>query len=139
MSTYFIRAAAPDATIISIDPLEKPLCAKAWDRWTPPSGQISLMGKEFIDFQNIDWENQPATWGLPVDWASGALAFFDDHMSSYHRLDLCKRIGIRHIIFEDNYLPGFGDLKLRKHKDAREWEGNIAKNPNLGFGMKQLL
>ena len=152
MSTYMIRQAAPNATIICIDPLDRPLCGFQGKRnkhsikpvrWKPENLPHSrahyLTGDAFVDFNNVDWIALAAELQLPEGWASEAVAFFDDHMSSYHRLPSCQRLGIRHVLFEDNYLPGAGDLKVRQSADSREWEGGIRGNANLGFGIKQLL
>jgi hypothetical protein len=138
LSTYFIRSAAPDATIICIDPKDFPICDKTHHRWKPTSKVYYLTGTHFADFEKVDWAAKVAEFGLPPDWASTALAFFDDHMSSYHRLPVCQKLGIRDIIFEDNYLPGFGDLRVRTSEDKKLWEGDIVGNSKLGFGMKQL-
>ena len=38
-----------------------------------------------------------------------SLAFFDDHQNAYDRIHQCQKLGIKDIIFEDNYPPLRGD------------------------------
>ena len=65
------------------------------------------------DFSNIDWSNI-----VP----SQTLCFFDDHQNAYHRLKEANWIGIKDIIFEDNYSVGQGDVySLRKMLAGSEY------------------
>jgi hypothetical protein len=48
-----------------------------------------------------------------------SLVFFDDHQDAPARLDQCRRAGLRHLIFEDNYPPGQGDCRSLKQAFAQ--------------------
>ena len=69
-----------------------------------------------------------------TSWVDDALVFLDDHMAHVPRLDSLRKKGFRHVILEDNYLPGLGDLKVRAN--AGKWAGR-AKGDE-GMGLKQL-
>ncbi len=88
-STWLFEQALPDARIISID--------------------IDLGAREYIspratyhdqDFSTIDWSELRG---------EQTLAFFDDHQNAYTRLQQCRWLGLRHVIFEDNYPSSVGD------------------------------
>jgi len=145
-TTYFIRAAAPGARIIAIDPMDRPLCLNQ-TRWVDRSGHTTyLVGGNFVDFGSVSWDQlSPA---LPPGWAANALAFFDDHTPHFDRLAQLQKVGILSALFEDNYLPGMGDLKRRSDPTnaAPDADGTIQGNPatgfkprpDLGLGLKQL-
>ena len=69
---------------------------------------------------------------------STAFIFFDDHQASFQRLPAMSKLGFRHALFEDNYLAGKGDLKVRSDVTGREHAGSIRGSPELGMGLKQL-
>lgn len=88
---------------------------------------LDFIGPDFVDFNtvpwncnlteaNIAWRNvsrklaQRATGLLasapPIsEW----LVFFDDHHDHLLRASQARAFGFRHLLYDDNYLPGFGD------------------------------
>ena len=89
MTTWLLEKACPNAQIYSID--------------------LHLNFREYIskkvkyfeeDFSEIDWRNI---------LSPKSLAFFDDHQNAYDRIHQCQKLGIKDIIFEDNYPPLRGD------------------------------
>ena len=104
-STYFFRAAAPQAEIISIDPLAQPFnkACGAPPRWVDRTNNLYLTGSSFRDFAHINW----TAWAIRGRvQPSTTLVFFDDHQYAYHRIALMRQHGFRHAIFEDNFASG---------------------------------
>ena len=89
-STWLLENACPDAKLISID-INLSNRAYTSDRATYYE----------TDFSQIDFRE------IPVE---STLAFFDDHQNSYVRLMQCKWLGIKDVIFEDNYPHCQGDV-----------------------------
>ena len=103
-STYFFRKAAPNARIISIDPLEKPICGQA-ARWIDDTNNEYLTGDDFVDFDAINWQERIKRGKLDP---SSTLVFVDDHIGFFKRFPTFVRHGFRHLINEDNYKLGKG-------------------------------
>ena len=105
-STYFMRAAAPEAHIISIDPLDKPVCGQE-KRWIDNSGKTEyLTGDKFQDIYDIDWNDRIHN-RKTLD-PSTTLLFSDDHMGVLNRLPPLIQAGIRYVVVDDNYTFGKG-------------------------------
>lgn len=81
-STWLLEQAAPDATIISIDPN---LHLREYI-----SNKVHYHTKDFSqhDWSTVDKEN--------------TLCFFDDHQG-INRIRECYNFGFKHIVYEDNY------------------------------------
>lgn len=99
-----------------------------------------LTGRAFRDFSAVPWELR-----LPSEAARGneTVIFFDDHQAALRRAVEARRFGFRHLLFDDNYLPGAGDnfaLKQVCNGDTRLWR---ALRPGLpikyadNFGRKR--
>lgn len=100
-STYIIEAAAPNAEIFSIEPHQQGI------EYRPAHVKYFR-----DDFSRLDWSNLDPT---------RTLVFFDDHQDAPARLEQCRRLGFRHLAFDDNYPPGRGDcLSLKQALHARE-------------------
>ncbi len=88
-STWLFERALPDARIISID--------------------IDLSARDYISSRATYHDQDFAT----LDWSElrgdRTLAFFDDHQNAYVRMQQCRWLGLRHVIFEDNYPASVGD------------------------------
>jgi len=69
------------------------------------------------DFSTIKWKN-----------TENALVFFDDHVNHLERIKQCKNFGFKHIIFDDNYPIGKGDLNTIKQ--VIDWGGKIKEIKN---------
>jgi hypothetical protein len=88
-STWVLEQAAPKAEFHCIDPLADYIVYR-------PVG--ARYYKE--DFSRLSWHHLPR---------ESTLLFFDDHQNAYERLQTCRRLGFKHVIFEDNYPPIAGD------------------------------
>jgi len=93
-STWLIEKALPDAEILSID--------------------INLNQREYISsnakYSNLDFKYQDFS-KIP----DNTLVFFDDHQPHLDRIKQSKFFGIKDIILEDNYPPGYGDFPTIKY------------------------
>ena len=108
MTTWLLEKACPNAQIYSID--------------------LHLKFREYIskkvkyfeeDFSEIDWRNI---------LSPKSLAFFDDHQNAYDRIHQCQKLGIKDIIFEDNYPPLRGDCYSLK----KVFAGSGLTDPDTG-------
>jgi|SRR5215471_6484583 len=94
-STWLIRRAVPNAKVFSFDPLLllegllDPVKVGATYR-------DSSVSYSFQDFSCADLAPVVAE-------SSCSLAFFDDHQNKLPRLTQAKNLGIKHVIFDDNY------------------------------------
>jgi hypothetical protein len=100
VSTYFIRAASSTTKIFAIDPEEKPICNQG-DRWIDPSDKTTnYTGKKFVDLMDLDWKGMVARNEIDPD---STLVFLDDHLHAFKRIAGVMKLGVRHIVVEDNY------------------------------------
>lgn len=74
-STYFFRKAAPNANIISIDPLDKPICGQPV-RWIDDTNNEYLTGSNFVDFDEVNWGERIQSGAIKP---ASTLVFVDDH------------------------------------------------------------
>lgn len=94
--TWLIEKAAPNAKIICLDPNLKK------DRYISKN---SVYYRK--DFSMTDWKN------ISKD---KTLVIFDDHQNAFERVKTAKKLGFKHLIFDDNCPPiimknsGFGDV-----------------------------
>ena len=93
-STWLIEKALPDAEILSND--------------------LNLNQREYISnkakYSNLDFKYHDFS-KIPED----TLVFFDDHQPHLDRIRQTKFFGIKNIILEDNYPPGYGDFPTVKY------------------------
>lgn len=113
-STWIIRRALPDAKIFSLDPSvpEK-----------KQSGVVYFNGKEFCDFNVIDWSSK----GVDVN---STVILFDDHQNSHRRIMKEGRSrGFKKFMVDDNYDFLHGDaysMKWACEKTRKSaWRGSI--------------
>ena len=69
---------------------------------------IDYLGDQFIDVSDSTWIDRlpPHVRSIPRGrW----LILFDDHHDHLKRLATAKQLGLEHILFDDNYIAGFGD------------------------------
>uniref|UniRef100_A0A7S4RP51 Uncharacterized protein n=1 Tax=Ditylum brightwellii TaxID=49249 RepID=A0A7S4RP51_9STRA len=100
VSTYFIRAASPTTKIFAIDPLAEPICNQG-KRWIDPSDKTTnLTGDKFVDLLDIDWKGMIQRGEIDVE---KTLVFLDDHLHAFERIAGVMKIGLRHVLVEDNY------------------------------------
>jgi hypothetical protein len=92
--TWFMEQAAPQAQITCIDPV--------LDRITYKPAKATYQTK---DFAKTDWKN--------ID-KDKTLLFFDDHQNAFERLKVAKKMGFKHLLFEDNYPARSGDCYTLK-------------------------
>lgn len=80
-----------------------------------PSAKIFCLD---LNFSRLIYKSKSATYiqhdFSTIDWSdidpNQTLCFFDDHQNEYQRLKDAYWIGIKHIIFDDNYPVGQGDV-----------------------------
>ncbi len=89
LGTYFFEQACPNASIHCLDPNHRDIMYKS-------SNALYYTN----DFNEVDWSD--------IDKDS-CLVFFDDHQNAFKRMQECKFIGFKHLVFEDNGPPGDGD------------------------------
>jgi hypothetical protein len=87
-STWLIEQACPEAAVICFEPRIDNIVYTS-SRATYVRGDFLAYGKDLS--------------------ASRAFAFFDDHQDALPRIKHCKWIGIKEMMFDDNYPPGKGD------------------------------
>jgi hypothetical protein len=88
LGTWLLEQAAPAARLYCIDP--------------DPSARVYQSSRASYlteDFAKLSWD-------LPRETT---LLFFDDHQDELRRVEESRKLGFRHVIFEDNYPPGQGD------------------------------
>ncbi len=93
-TSWLIEKVLPNSKILSIDP--------------DLSQRIYISKK--IKYSNIDFKNQNFK-NIPKN----SLAFFDDHQNHIERLIQSKWLGVKYVIFDDNYPVGRGDFYTLKH------------------------
>jgi len=117
-TTWIIRNALPTAKIISMDP-------KAPDQRLP--GVTYLVGKNFIDFKDVNWES----YNIDIE---NTAVLIDDHQASFKRLFRDNPYKFRHFIIDDNYPFQRGDMdSLKMSCDIRkfrktQWRGIARDN-----------
>lgn len=84
-STWLIENTLPQALIVAIDPASEGILYR--------TQRAEYMTQDFLV---SDWKSL----GPGI---SEALAFFDDHQDVFARLKLCRELGIRTVILDDNY------------------------------------
>lgn len=81
--TWFIEQACPDAEVFCID--------INWGNLVYRSQRATYLS---TDFDRHDWNH--------ID-REEAVVFFDDHVNAFKRCMALKKLGFRHLLFEDNY------------------------------------
>ncbi|CAD7973576.1 unnamed protein product [Amoebophrya sp. A120] len=90
------QAAGADAHFTCVSP-EQP--STYVDKMGPEKSKY-FTGANFKDFTKIDWTGWPK---------ETTLLFFDDHQACVRRVEEAQDRGFRHLVFDDNYVPGHGD------------------------------
>jgi len=100
VGSWFLRqAAGPAADMVFISPRD-PVTYKDSKHTT-----LYFTEKEFLDFSKIEWDAIiPA-----ASRADDTIIFFDDHQAGVRRIEEAREAGFKHLVFDDNYLPGCGD------------------------------
>lgn len=90
LGTWILEQACPNSRIISLD---LNLSKRKYI-----SNKVEYFERDFteLDYRDIDRSN--------------CLAFFDDHQDALSRLQQCYWLGIKNVIFEDNYNANEGDF-----------------------------
>uniref|UniRef100_A0A7S1YV31 Uncharacterized protein n=1 Tax=Ditylum brightwellii TaxID=49249 RepID=A0A7S1YV31_9STRA len=131
VGTWFLRQSAGTNTrIICVSP-EVP--TTYIDK---QSDSLYFVGKKFQDFGKIDWRKE-----LSLESLESVLIFFDDHQAGTERVHLARTLGFKHLIFDDNYLPGKGDnmsMKRICRGDSYQFLGVASKTFSNNFGREQM-
>ena len=103
--TWLLRQAAPDAQLILLDPSpQQPMIYI-----DNSSDSLYFTNSNFRDFSTL------STWNDVTLDLSRTLAFIDDHQTPLKRIPQAKKMGIKHLLFDDNYWLGFSDcLSLKQ-------------------------
>ena len=106
LGTWMLRQAAPDAQLILIDPKLQAHMHYV-DR---KNDTIHLTNKNFRDLSTFrNWHD------IKFHDLEKTLVFVDDHHTPMKRIPHARRMGFKHMIFEDNYWLGFSDcLSLKQ-------------------------
>ena len=100
LATWLLRQAAPQAKLVLLDPINRFIYRdEKYDT-------VYLTGDNFTDFAHVDWTSL-------VDPAQ-TLVFIDDHNYPIRRIVEANRHGFKHVIFDDNYWLGQGDMTTLK-------------------------
>ncbi len=103
LGTWIMEQACRKAKIISID---------IKDQREYISEKVRYLTEDITKYG--PWSN-----GLPIK----TVIHFDDHMNAIERIKWCKKMGFKHLIFEDNYPAGEGDcVSLKQNPEF------VAKN-----------
>ena len=99
VGSWLIRQAAENSRMILISP-EDPQVYRDDHNDTE-----YFTAKAFTDFASIDWQS------VMPSFASRArtLILFDDHQAGTVRLRQARQLGFGHVMFDDNYISGYGD------------------------------
>jgi hypothetical protein len=109
LGTWFMEKACPTSKITSIDPV---LNSRSYI-----SNNVTYTTN---DFKTLNWDS--------VD-KENTLCFFDDHQNAFDRIEQCKSIGFKHLMFEDNYPPNQGDCySPKKILSGSKWVIDVAGN-----------
>jgi hypothetical protein len=99
-STWMIAQAAPDAKIIAIDP---------------------DLTQRFYVSKNATYRTEDfSLLSIEQDSYKTKAAFFDDHQNAYERVMQSTKQNIQHLIFDDNYPPGYDDCAGNPHLTLRD-------------------
>lgn len=107
-TSWLIRRATAEWTpyLIRFDPGN----GKNFQIWRDSlsNGTIDFLDQSFVDISSLQWKNAlpSKVRAIPM---SKWLIFFDDHTDHLSRLKVARDIGARHVLFDDNYIAGFGD------------------------------
>ena len=115
-TSWLVRQASAEwrPTFVRIDPKRR-----GWSDDERNSSKIfDFRGDDFQDFASVDWDTVHRHRG-------DALVFFDDHMDQLRRLTEARQLGFGHVVFDDNYVAGVGDIFSLKN--ACDGGGRVRK------------
>jgi hypothetical protein len=92
-TTWLLRRVSPNAQLIIISP-EEPTSYHSRNNDT-----IYLTGDNYKDFNQVDFD------ALGID-KNNTLIIFSDHQAGERRIREARAMGFRHLIMDDNYIPG---------------------------------
>jgi hypothetical protein len=118
-STWLIEQACPEAQLYCID--------IDLDRLRYRSERARYFDR---DFATLDWSELPL---------ADTVGFFDDHQNAVERVRAARRIGLRHLLFEDNYPAACGDCYSLKKAFMHAGFAPEAPAGGLGDKLKRLV
>lgn len=108
VGTWFLRqSAGPDVKIVVLSPI----VPKTYIDDLGPDRSLYKTGNDFVDFA----KTTAAQWKEWVPNVETTLLFIDDHQAGVNRFDMARKLGFKHVVFDDNYPPGEGDNLTLKH------------------------
>ena len=100
VGSWFLRqAAGHDVDMIFISPQDPS------DYRDESERSIYFTEAKFKDFSQLEW----ADILQDAQTREETFIFFDDHQSGVRRLHEAREFGFKHVMIDDNYLPGAGD------------------------------
>jgi len=115
LGTYFLELACPKAHIFCIEPQQ--------DKISYRSSKAMYLEQ---DFSKIPWHKY-------IDDFSKVLFFVDDHQNDFSRIALCENLGIKTILFEDNYPLEKGDVYSLKKAFYNKEHAQYLRNNLLTY------
>ena len=97
LGTWIIEKAVPTAKVISIEIDYSHLEYK--------SDKVTYLDRDIVSY---DWEKMFSD-NFPDLNKDKIVVFLDDHQNFLQRLEFVHNLGIKHILYEDNYPPSQGD------------------------------
>jgi hypothetical protein len=89
-STWMIEQAAPLAKVIAIDPV--------------------LENRVYISERALYTTGDFSTLDIDNNLKKSTICFFDDHQNAFDRILQANEKGIKYLIFDDNYRPGYNEF-----------------------------
>ena len=110
-STWFIRKTVPNAKLFCFDPMVPQYIDKTKDS-NGNDLALYFVGEKFKDFKDVNLLDYGVTKSQLSD---ECLAFFDCHTNGIERLIQSSKLGIKHVLLNDNYPEGCGGHLTLEH------------------------
>lgn len=92
------------------------------------SFDIDYSNQQYVDDEVVYFDKDIETVIQSKEDMNGeGLIFFDDHVDPFQRIAWCKRLGFRHILFDDNY-PSGNNARMNKERNELNSLKNDAMN-----------
>lgn len=112
-STWIIRQTLPKARLFCFDPMRPKYLDKTKDELGNELTSY-FVGKKFKDFKDVDL----TLYGVTQSDFKNCVAFFDCHTNALERLKQSYSLGIKHVLFNDNYPEHCGGHLTLQHIES---------------------
>jgi hypothetical protein len=110
-SYWFVRKTVPKAMLFCIDPNVPQYIDKSKDTSGNDLTKY-FVGENYKNFKDMNFKDYGVTQS---QLSEECLVFFDDHTNSLERLKQVKSLGVKHIMFNNNYPAGCGGHLTLQH------------------------